>query len=83
MAEEKGIADTDKFAQHVSQCIKNKEVESLIDIVKKLNVCDEKASVLHQKISEYCLKDIILMISKTSCDTAMTFLMWSILNVIS
>lgn len=77
------IADTDKFARNVALCIREKQVENLINIVKQLNVHEDNASVLHQKISEYCLKDITSSISQEPCDSAITFLMWSILNVIS
>lgn len=83
MAEDKGIIDTDKFSQHASHCIRNKDVDSLIDVVKELNVYDDNPSVLHQKLSEYCLKDVISVISKEPLDSSMTFLMWSILNVMS
>lgn len=75
--------DAEAFASTTLKYIKERNKIELIGIVRDVNDYNKNSSVMLQKLTEYCFKEIVKCLNQEENDPSMEYLMWSLLTAVS
>lgn len=77
------VADPDTYAANVLSYIKSMNKTELITVIRDINIYTKNSTITIQKITEYCLQDIITFLKQHGLDPVFDYLMWSLLAVMT
>ena len=72
------------FSENVLKTIKERNIRELIEVIKALHDECETQQYRHQKVAEYCLRDILEVLNEKS-ESLLTYqcFMWNIVNILT